>query len=154
MVADRERRRTYAAEDRAFTGTLAEEPLTFAEVVEVVQAVTASAWWQTTGGGAVRVERGRPGMVHSRHLVGTDRIVITEVQQTPATVAHELAHRWSADVHGPRFRGALVALVMLICGAEAAGALAAEFAADGLTVADAPAVSEPALLATHPRFGA
>lgn len=153
MVADRERARTYAAEARAFVGTLAEEPLTFAEVVELVQAVTDSAWWRSCGAGTVRVERGRPGSIHSRHLVGTDRIVITEVQQTPATVAHELAHRCTPDRHGPVFRGTLVALVALICGDVAAAALAEEFAADGLRIVPAPPVTSAGILAGHPRFG-
>lgn len=153
VVRDHDRQRTYDAENRAFQGTLAESPITFAEAVDLTDAITRTAWWKRHGR-SVRLVRGRGAALHSHFVDATGVITLTEVQQTPATLVHELAHAVGADGHGPRFRAALCALVHGVCGAGPAAALRAEFAVGGLVVGtiDVEGLPEPALLARHPRF--
>jgi len=153
-VRDLERQRTYDAETRAFEGTLVEAPLTFAEVLELSETVTATPWWRRHGV-PVTFVRGKGTAIHSHFDRANGRITLTEVQQTPATVAHELAHAASDDGHGPRFRGAHCALVHGLCGAGPARSLRAEYMAEGLDVADLEhdGLPDPPVLARHPRFG-
>lgn len=153
-MPDSERQRTYDAEARAFAGTLVEAPLTFAEVLELTQAVTATPWWQRHGG-AVTVVRGQGTSIHSHYRPQTGHIVLSEAQQNPLTLAHELAHAASDDSHGPRFRAAMCALVHGMCGPGPAGTLRSEFQFGRLTVAavDLDGLPSPPLLTRHPRFG-
>lgn len=153
-MRDGERRRTYDAETRAFEGTLAEAPLTFAEVRELTVGFTATAWWQSRADPVV-VVRGQGTGIHSHFDRASGQITLTEVQQTPATLAHELAHAVSDDGHGPQFRGALCAVVRGLCGAGPSDTLRAEFVADHLSVTTmaCDGLPDPPLLARHPRFG-
>lgn len=153
-VRDSERQRTYDAEMRAFEGTLVEAPLTFAEVLELAHAVTATAWWRGHGS-SVTVVRGQGPTIHSRYCQRTGRIVLTEAQQNPLTLAHELAHAASSDGHGPHFRASLCALIYGLCGPRPSAQLQFEFQTAGLTVGtlDLHGLPDPPLLARHPRFG-
>jgi hypothetical protein len=152
-VRDHERQRTYDAETQAFEGTLAEAPLTFAEVLELTRAITATRWWRRHGT-PVTVGRGQGLAIHSNFNRSTGLLTLTEAQQNPATLAHELAHAASDDAHGPRFRAALCALVHGLCGAGPATVLHTEFQTAGLTVCsiDREGLPDPPLLARHPRF--
>ncbi len=151
---DRQRQATYDAETQAFQGTLAEAPLTFAEVLELTRDLTSSPWWRCHGT-TVTVVRGTGTAVHSNFQRHTGRLTLTEAQQNPATLAHELAHAASDDGHGPRFRAAMCALVRGLCGPRPAEMLRCEFDAAGLTVGqiDLTGLPSPPLLAHHPRFG-
>jgi hypothetical protein len=153
-VADLERSRTYAAETRAFEGTLAESPLTFAEIVDIVSSVTATTWWARYASGPVLLKRGAQSRIHSQACSATGTVVISEVQQTPATVAHELAHLCRGSGHDSRFRGAELALICAICGPTAAEILRTEFAAESLGFDAFDSLSDwpSGLLARHPRF--
>jgi hypothetical protein len=153
-VRDSERQRTYDAEMRAFEGTLVEAPLTFAEVLELTDALTATTWWRLHAT-SVTVVRGQGPTIHSRYCQVTRRIVLTEAQQNPLTLAHELAHAASNDGHGPRFRASLCALIHGLCGPTPSAQLQVEFQNGGLTVdtIDLDGLPDPPLLARHPRFG-
>lgn len=154
-MTDSERARTYAAEVRAFEGTLAEEPLTFAEVGELVSAIVATTWWTRHGPAEVTLLRGRGARIHSCAEIATATLTISEAQQTPATVAHELAHLAGGRAHDARFRGAGVVLIGALCGPVAADILSEEFARGGLEVISPPPLEDwpQGLLASHPRFG-
>ena len=154
-MTDSERASTYAAEIRAFEGTLAEEPLTFAEIGDLVTAVTATTWWKRHGRCEIPLTRGRGTRIHSCADIATGTITISEAQQTPATVAHELAHLAGGSGHDARFRGAAVALTAALCGPVAADILRDEFIRGGLAVSSMPPFEDwpRGLLASHPRFG-
>ncbi len=153
-MADLERSRTYAAETRAFEGTLAESPLTFAEITDIVSALTATSWWAHHGFGPVHVERGVGVRIHSQACSASGSIVISEAQQTPATVAHELAHLCGGVGHDAIFRGGEIAIVAAICGPRAARILRDEFDRDSLAIITIDPVTDwpDGLLANHPRF--
>jgi hypothetical protein len=154
VARDAERRRTYDAENRAFQGTLAEAALTFAEVSDLAQSLMSTPWWRSRAQ-PVRLVRGRGIAVHSHYSHDLGRITLSEAQQTPATLAHELAHAVSDDGHGPRFRAALCALITGLCGKKPATTLLNEFSTGGLATAsiDIAGLPDPPLLARHPRFG-
>lgn len=154
MAIDSQRARTYAAERRAFEGTLAEAALTFAEVGDLVAEMVATPWWRDHGPSGVTVRRGQGTRIHSGAEIATATITISEVQQTPATVAHELAHLCGGSGHDDVFRGALLALIGALCGPVAQSLLLEEFTSDALDhVPMSPCTTWPrGRLADHPRF--
>lgn len=153
-VRDHDRRRTYAAESRAFDGTLVDAPLTLAEATELCHALTTTRWWQRHGT-HVTLMRATGTTVSSRFCRSTGTVLLAEAQQNPLTLAHELAHAASDDAHGPHFRAALCALIHALCGMRPSAILREEFTRGGLSVGvvDLEGLPDPPLLARHPRFG-
>jgi len=142
---DADRARVYAAEQAAFEGTLAEEPLSGAELSALVDAVIASAPWRAAGLPRPELRPARRDAARSSATCDAGRWVVRVAagQATATTVAHELAHvaAGAEHGHGAAFRRAYLDVVGLVLGEPGRRLLAGELTAHGLR---APAASWPA----------
>jgi len=139
-VRDAERTRVYAAEEAAFAGTLAEEPLSWAELEQLAADLLGALRRTGVDPGPVRLRRARRDAAHSSARAGEDRageIRFAPGHEAPATLTHELAHLVAGPAagHGPRFRAAHLAVAGLGLGARGAEILAGEYARARLPVA-------------------
>jgi hypothetical protein len=157
-VRDPDKRAVYDAEGFVFEGTLFDELVTDAAIQELADELFGSDWWQMNEIPVPELRLRRleasASMANTYHP-NTGRppeIRFTHDQINPWTLAHEAAHvaqhhvyRYPANPlegHGPEFRRIYVDVAEILCGKQAAKALAASFAqrisprpaADGLVV--------------------
>jgi hypothetical protein len=132
------------AEEAAFGGTDADAPLPWSDLVARGRAVTAAPWWAAAGGPPVELHPARAGARTSSangSTAGGDVVIcISEVQQTAATLAHELAHALAgvASGHDARFRAAHVDVVTVLAGEQLADHLRAAYRVFDLVVGERP----------------
>lgn len=118
-TADAGREAVYAAELAAFDGTDLEVLLGFDDIVGICGRVTSGPWWP---GPPIELRRARVDSgSSSTRCVPTDDgsrtvIRVAASQTTRATIAHELAHALAGVEagHGPRFRRALLDVVLVL----------------------------------------
>lgn len=145
MTRDAKRSAVYAVEHAVFAETLFSEPLGAAGVLDLVDLLAHTDWWQRNG----TVFTVRPARRESQHssagITATGgrvaQIRLSIHQEDAATLAHELAHLLAArhgasTAHGPVFVAAEIDVVTVLCGTIAAGRLAERFAEAGLLGAD------------------
>lgn len=139
---DRGRAAVAAVEEAAFGGTHADQVVDREVLHELIADVVNGPWWQQCGPAVMVTTPRRSTRSSTARSRGADPIEIrlAEEQLTRATVAHELAHALAgvADGHGGLFRAAHIDVCALLCGAEAAAALAEAYPAFGLVVAARP----------------
>jgi hypothetical protein len=137
-TADRGRQRCYDAEDSAFGGTHLDQPISWADLIALVGAVTSDWWWHRLGVAAPVVVPARREATRSSADGTTVRIA--EGGRTALTVLHELTHhlvihRQLPDPgHGAHFRAVELRVAEVVGGAIARRQLATSFAEHGLAV--------------------
>ncbi len=138
--ADRGREAVYAAEEAAVGGTDLDDRRSLADLRRVAAEVVDGVWWRSCRGPAVAVGGARADALSSRAVQGRGRVPgpvevrLAELQQTSATLAHELAHALVGVErgHDERFRAAHVDVLAVLAGAGPAGALASSYARLGV----------------------
>jgi hypothetical protein len=159
-AADAGREAVYAAELDAFDGTDLETVVGFDDIVGICAQVTRGPWWP---GPTIELRRARAdsGSSSARCVPtagGAHMVVrIAASQTTRATIAHELAHALAGVEagHGPRFRRALLDVVLVLTNASSTDRrarlhhdqLAKSFEVFGLPVAERRWPAPPADLA-------
>jgi hypothetical protein len=158
--ADAGREAVYAAELAAFDGTDLEVVVGFDAIRGICEQVTSGPWWP---GPAIELRRARvDSRSSSTRCLPTDEgaqtvIRVATSQTTRATIAHELAHALAGVEagHGPRFRRALLDVVLLLTNTSSVDRrarlhhdqLAEAFVSFGLPVAERRWPTPPADLA-------
>jgi hypothetical protein len=141
---DAERARTYDAEEAAFGGTRAAEPVAWAELEAYAGALAAVLARAGLDPGPFVLRRGRAGSGRSSALVrpgGPAEVRVAPDDAAPATVTHELAHLLApGEGHGAAFRAAHVAVAGVGLGRRGATVLAEEYRRAGLALGRVPGV--------------
>ena len=139
---DRDAMALYAAEDAAAATAGVRRYDTFRSMVDHVDEIVTSSWWDETFPGApveVHVERRSSTATFSAAVDLADAAVVAIVDShhwSAHVVLHELAHVavGPAHDHGPVFRGALYRLWRRHAGLPAATELAHALASAGVPV--------------------
>lgn len=137
-MQDREKQRNYDAEDSALEGTVATDLVSVEQLSSITARICETLWWAHEAVGrevTVSTTRG----ARSRANVALSLVKIAKGHNSPAVLAHELAHIASGPLgvgHGPRFRACHVAILSMISGHEVADLLARGYKKAGLSIDD------------------
>ncbi len=137
-MRDREKQRNYDAEDSALEGTVATDLVSVEQLSTLTARICGTLWWAHEAVGrevTVATTRG----ARSRAFVALSLVKIAKGHNSPAVLAHELAHIASGPLgvgHGPRFRACHIAILSMISGPEVAELLARGYKKAGLVIDD------------------
>lgn len=143
-MRDPDKQAVYSAEEFVFVGTLFDELVTDADIIELANELFGSDWWVKNGIPVpeLRLRRLEAGAsVASTYLPSSGRppeIGFTYEQVNPWTLAHEASHIAhhhlynypvpAQEGHGPEFRQVYLTVTEILCGRQAAQDLATSFA--------------------------
>ena len=140
-MRDHQRAAVYRAEALAFTDTLLDVPIGLDALQTLAGMLFVEPWWRRAAGEVV--PRVRAARADARHSVaaldpaGAWVVRIAPGHDQVVTLSHEVAHVLASvtggsaapvgGVHGPRFRGAHVAVATILLGPHGARLLSAAY---------------------------